>query len=226
MDTHRMALIGSGKVGRTLGAGFAKLGHEIMLGTREPSGESALEWREEVGYHAEVGTSREAALWAEWVFLCVPGKALDETLQAIGADALDGKIVVDVTNALKQSDDNVTTMMWGTDDSSAEHVQRAAPGARVVKAFNTTGYQSMIDPAVDCSPPSMPICGNDPGAKAQVSELLVHVGWAPIDLGGITSARAIEAMLLSWLLYGRSTGRWNHCFRFTYSAVGSEARQR
>ncbi len=216
MEPQKMAFIGSGHVGRTLASGMAKHGHEVMLASRDPSNETVQQWLDETGGQARVGTYPEAAKWADWVFICVPGTAVDATIPAIGATALDGKIVVDVSNALTKVDDDHSTLTWGIDDSSALHIQKAAQGARVVKAFNSTGVRSMIDPDVPCAPPTMPICGNDAEAKAKVSEMLRDVGWEPLDLGGIHSAGMIEAMVLPWLQYGRMTGVWTHCYKFVH----------
>jgi predicted dinucleotide-binding enzyme len=216
MQAQKMAFIGSGHVGRTLATGLAKHGHQVMLASRDPSNETVQQWLDEIGTQGRAGTYPEAAEWADWVFICVPGTAVDATVSAIGAAALEGKIVVDVTNATTLVDQDHSTLTWGIDDSLALHIQRAAPGAHVVKAFNTTGVRMMIDPEVPCAPPTMPICGNDAGAKAKVSEMLEDVGWEPIDLGTIHSAAMIEAMILPWLQYGHLTGIWTHCYKFVH----------
>lgn len=216
MEPQKMAMLGSGKVGRTLGAGLVKHGHHVMLGSRDPSSERVKEWVANTGPMASAGTYPEAVEWADWVFFCVPGTAVETVSALVGRGALAGKLVVDVTNAITTVDDDHMTLSWGVDDSAALHIQRTNPGARVVKAFNTTGVNSMIDPDVPCAPPIMPICGNDAEAKAEVAELLRDVGWEPCDLGPIHVAAMIEAMTLAWVQYGRVTGTWSHCYKFVH----------
>jgi 8-hydroxy-5-deazaflavin:NADPH oxidoreductase len=216
MEPRKLAMLGSGRVGTALGSGLVKHGHHVMLGSREPGAQRVTDWVAETGPRASAGTYREAVDWADWVFICVPGTAVDATIAAVGRDVFAGKIVVDVTNAMTSADDDHMTLSWGIEDSSAQHIQRAAPSARVVKAFNTTGAALMIDPDVPCAPPTMPICGNDASAKEAVSGLLRDVGWEPVDLGGIHSAPTIEAMTLAWVQYGRMTGTWNHAYKFTH----------
>lgn len=211
-----MALLGSGNVGRTLGAGLARHGHDVVLGSREPHSEKIQTWLLEVGPQACSATYAEAVDWADWVFVCVPGSAVEAAILSIGPARLAGKIVVDVTNAMTSTDADHLTLTWGIDDSSAQHIQRAAPQARVVKAFNTTGVSLMIDPDLPCPPPTMPICGNDAEAKEAVAELLRDVGWEPVDLGGIHSAPMIEAMTVAWVQYGRMTGTWTHAYKFVH----------
>jgi 8-hydroxy-5-deazaflavin:NADPH oxidoreductase len=216
MEPQKMAVLGSGRAGHALGVGLAKHGHHVMLGSRDPSSDRAKRWLADVGEGGTAGTYADAAAWADWVFMCVPGTAVEATMLMLGGGALDGKIVVDVTNAMTTVDADHITLTWGTDDSVAQHIQRQAPRARVVKAFNTTGTSSMIDPHVPCAPPDMPICGDDAEAKAAVSELLRDVGWEPLDLGTIHSAPMIEAMTLAWVQYGRTKGIWGHCYKFVH----------
>ena len=216
MEPRKMAFLGGGKVGRTLSAGLARHGHQVMIGSRDPESVQIAEWQAQVGPAASAGTYPEASAWADWVFMCVPGTAVETAILLAGKGALDGKLVIDVTNAMTTVDDDHITLSWGVDDSAAQHIQRAVPTARVVKAFNTTGVNSMVDPDVPCPPPSMPICGNDAEAKADVAELLRDVGWEPVDLGMIHSAAMIEAMTLAWVQYGRTTGIWSHCYKFLH----------
>jgi predicted dinucleotide-binding enzyme len=216
MDSQKMAVLGSGHVGMALATGLVNHGHHVMLASRQPSSERVATWVVEAGELGSSGTYRDAVEWADWLFICVPGTAVEATVLAVTAHALEGKLVVDVTNAMTTVDEDHLTLTWGIDDSAAQHIQRAAPGALVVKAFNTTGVRMMIDPDVPCPPPSMPICGNDPEAKAKVAELLRDVGWEPVDLGTVHSAGMIEAMVLAWVQYGRMTGTWNHAFKFVH----------
>ncbi len=213
MDPQKMAFLGGGKVGQTLASGLLKHGHDVMIGSHEPASERMRQWQAD-NPEGKVGTYSGAAAWADWVFFCVPGTAVEPTVSAVGVHGLDGKIVVDVTNSLTTVDDDHLTLTWGVDNSAAAQIQRMAAGAKVVKALNSTGVRQMIDPRAECSPPDMPICGNDSDAKAKVTELLADIGWHAVDLGSIHSAGMIEALGLVWVQYGRMTGIWTHCYKF------------
>jgi hypothetical protein len=111
------------------------------------------------------------------------------------------------------SGDRGPTLFVGTTDSLGERVQRAAPGARVVKAYNTVGNALMVDPQLPGGPPTMFVAGDDPEAKALVAGLLQDTGWDVADLGGITAARWLEALAMAWVAYGVSSGSWDHAVK-------------
>lgn len=219
MEPRRIAVLGTGRVGRTLGAGFARHGHQVVLGSRDPQSPRANQAVAEVGGSTRAATYAEAAKWAEWVFVCVPGETVEDAVALAGPENLAGKAVVDVSNAMETSD-GVSSLAFGMEDSCAEHVQRAAPEARVVKAFNSCGVRMMIDPVVTCPPPMMPICGDDVNAKGQIAELLADVGWEPVDFGVLRCAGMIEAMTVAWLQYGEATGIWDHVYEFARPPQG------
>jgi predicted dinucleotide-binding enzyme len=105
----------------------------------------------------------------------------------------------------------------GFEDSLGEQVQKAAPGARVVKAYNTVGNTLFVDPQLPGGPPTMFIAGNDDAAKATVTQLLEDTGWEVADLGGIEASRWLEAMCMAWVAYGARTGTWNHAWKLLRS---------
>jgi predicted dinucleotide-binding enzyme len=92
-------------------------------------------------------------------------------------------------------------------------VARAAPQAKVVKAYNTVGNTLMVDPALPGGPPSMFLAGDDEAAKSAVRGLLEDTGWDVVDLGGISASRWLEGMALAWVAYGIRSGGWNHAFK-------------
>ena len=207
-----MAMIGSGHVGQALASGLLRHGHEVVLGSRDPEQEKVRAWLQSAGDKGCASGHAEAVRWAEWVFVCVPGAAAEETIRGIGSEALAGKLVVDVTNVVKRIEGGMS-LLWGLEDSNAQRIQRVAPEARVVKAFNTVGSRQMIDPRVVDGPPSMPLAGDDIDAKEAVSELLQDVGWEPADLGALTYAPLLEAMALVWMRYGSTHNSSEHAFR-------------
>src|SRR5262245_12885047 len=201
----RVAVLGTGGVGQTLAAKMASLGHEVMVGTRDVA---ALLARTEAGWGAEpfaqwqeahpdvsVGTFAEAAAHGEIVFNATSGAASLDALEAAGAENLDGKILVDVANPLDFSAVMPPTLLVSNTDSLGEQIQRAFPGARVVKSLNTVNAGVMVDPGqVAGGDHHMFVCGNDQEANAEVTRILKDwFGWKHvIDLGDIAAARGME----------------------------------
>ena len=143
--------------------------------------------------------------------LAVRGSAAVDLVGSL-ASALDGTVLVDATNPLDFSSGG-PALYVGTTDSLGEQVQRAAPGARVVKAYNTVGNHLMVDPQLPGGPPTMFVAGDDAAAKDVVAGLLPDTGWDVADLGGIAASRWLEAMCMAWVAYGGAHGSWNHAFK-------------
>ncbi|MCC6750688.1 MAG: NADPH-dependent F420 reductase [Deltaproteobacteria bacterium] len=209
----RIGVLGTGDVGRVLGAAFVTLGHEVKLGARAANNEKAAAWVKELGPKASAGTFADAAAFGELLVLATLGAANKAVLEAAGAANCRGKVVIDTTNPLDFSQGMPPRLAVGHTDSGGEEVQRLLPGALVVKAFNTVGNAHMFRPSFPGGPPDMFICGDDASAKGRVSELLREFGWGVIDLGGIECSRYLEPMCLTWVLYGLRSGSWNHAFK-------------
>jgi predicted dinucleotide-binding enzyme len=191
----QLAVLGSGEVGRTLAAGFAKAGHTVSLGTRDP--EAAREWSRSSGVAVAVPT--EAVRDVDVVINATPGTVAISAVR--GAGIPDGVVLLDVSNPL-DFPDGQAKLTTGLDDSVAEQLQRAFPGVRVVKSLCTVNNPIMVNPGLLPEPTTMFVAGDDLDAKATVAELLASVGWAAdqvLDLGGIAAARRMEANILMWL---------------------------
>lgn len=197
----RIAVLGTGMVGQTIGSRLVELGHEVRMGSRVAGGEKATRWVAEAGQGASEGTFEDAAAFGELVFNCTSGLGTLDALAQAGADNLDGKVLVDVANPLDFSTGELRLSVCNG-DSLGEQVQRACPGAKVVKALNTMNCQVMVDPSLVAGEHVALICGEDEDAKSQVRGLLGAFGWTPervLDLGGISSARGQEMWLPLWL---------------------------
>lgn len=207
----RLAILGTGTVGRTLAARFSALGHDVQLGTRDPGETLARTQAEGEGnppladWAAEhpavaVRTFAEAARSAEIVINATSGRGTLPALEQAGAAALGGKVLVDVSNPLDFSAGFPPTLFVANTDSLAEQVQRAFPDARVVKTLNTMNAGLMVSPASLGEDSSVFLSGNDPAAKEIVRGLLHELGHTDvIDLGDITTARGTEMLLPLWL---------------------------
>jgi predicted dinucleotide-binding enzyme len=214
MTPTKIGVLGTGDVGRTLGAGFVSRGHEAKIGSREPQSEKAQKWAKDNGPRASAGSFADAAKFGEIVVLATLWSGTKSALDLAGADNLAGKVVIDATNPLDFSHGMPPRLALGHSDSGGEQVQRWLPKARVVKCFNIVGNAHMVDPKLAGGPPDMWIAGNDEAAKKKVGEILHDFGWPdPIDTGGIEGARLLEVMCLLWVGYGARTGTWSHAFK-------------
>jgi predicted dinucleotide-binding enzyme len=198
-------ILGTGVVGKTIAAQLDGMGHEVMVGTRDP--EDTLSRTEPDQYgnppfgawnqeHPEVrlGTFGEAAAQGEMVVNATTGMASLEALEMAGEDNLNGKVLVDISNPLDFSRGMPPTLWVSNTDSLGERIQRRFPEAKVVKTLHTMNAYLMVDPAqLSGADHTVFVCGDDAEAKAEVTELLRSLGWQDIiDLGDITTARGTE----------------------------------
>ncbi len=154
------------------------------------------------------------AATAVLVFLDVRAQG-PQQLPAVGerqAANFAGKIVIDVTNPLKDGP-NGPELAIGFSDSGGETVQRLLPAAKVVKAWNHVPAALMVSPHLLGETADMFICGNDAAAKQKVTIILKAFGCPVIDLGGIEQARLTEALTGLWIRYMVISGNWQHAFK-------------
>ena len=187
-----IAIIGTGNVGSTLGKIWAEAGHTIIYGSRTPNEERVRALVTETGYGATATNQGAAASQGEIVLIPVPPTAIPEVIAALGE--LTGKIVVDPTNYLA-FENGYPVSPRDPRNSLAEEVQALAPGAMVVKAFNTLNFRIMEDPSRAGGPVTVPIARNDAAAKGRVARLVSDVGLEPLDVGPLVAARYLEEML-------------------------------
>jgi hypothetical protein len=202
----KIAVLGTGMVGNTIGEKLIALGHDVKMGARDAKNEKAAAFVKTAGARASHGTFEDAAAFGELVFACTNGQGTLAALESAGAKNLAGKILIDVSNPLDFSKGMPPTLFVSNTDSLGERIQRAFPDAKVVKTLNTINCSLMVDAArVAGGDHTVFVSGNDAGAKARTKEILEKwFGWKHVlDLGDITTARATEGYLLLWLrLYG------------------------
>jgi predicted dinucleotide-binding enzyme len=208
----KIGVLGSGDVAKALGAGFLKHGHQVMMGTRSPA--KLADWSKQ-NSKARVGSFGEAARSADLVVLAVKGSATTEALHDAGAGNLAGKPVIDATNPIADAPptNGVLGFFTSFEDSLMERLQREFPSARFVKAFNSVGSASMVNPQFQGGRPTMFICGNDDAAKKSVTGILEQFGWDTADMGKAEAARAIEPLCILWCIPGFLRNDWRHAFK-------------
>lgn len=210
----QIGILGSGDVGQTLAAGFAKHGHTVTVGTRDPS--KLQDWAKQQK-NVRVANVADTAKSAEVIVLAVKGNAASAALN--GAGDISGKIVIDATNPIADAPpiNGVLKFYTTLDDSQMERLQREFPKARFVKAFNSVGAGKMVNPQYNQGRPTMFICGNDDAAKKTVTQILDQFGWETADMGGVEAARAIEPLCMLWVIRGLRENKFDHAFKLLTS---------
>lgn len=195
-----IGILGSGNVGGTLGQRWAKLGHHVYFGSREPG--KLADLVQKSGSTAHAVSLAEAVQAAEVVAVTLPWGVAKGVLESLD---LKDKIVLDCMNPLLP---DLSGLELGTTTSAGEHVAQWARGAKVVKIFNNTGYNNMADPNYGGGKCAMFYCG-DAQAKEAGKRLAAELGFEPIDAGPLSNSRLLEplAMLWIWLAYPGGQGR-------------------
>lgn len=189
-----IAILGAGNVGGALGKGWATKGHAIYFGVPEPTNEKMSTLLKSIGKNARAGSVHDAAQNAEIVVLATPWPATRDAVLAAGK--LSGKIVVDCTNPLEP---DLSGLSIGHTTSAAEEVAKWAAGARVVKAFNTTGAGNMANTHYGDKEITMCIAGDDGPAKTVVIGLAQDLGFETVDAGALRIARLLEPFAMLWI---------------------------
>lgn len=208
----KVCVLGSGDVGRRLADAFLSEGYTVMLGTRDPAQEKIVKWARTHNERLTLGLPSQTATFAEMIVLATPWSGTENMIRLAGTEHFSGKVVIDVTNPLDFSE-GTPKLAIGFSTSAGETIQGMLPEARVVKCFNTIGNVHMYKPNFSGGPPTMFYCGNDDGAKAVVSGILMRFGWEGIDLGTMVMARYLEPLAMVWISYGQKVNSWNHAFK-------------
>jgi len=204
-----IAVIGTGNVGAALGPEFAAQGHTIVYGSREPMREDVQALVARTGGGASAKQPQEAVAGAGIVVLAVPGTSAVEITRSLGD--LTGKIIIDPTNVVSREGGRMSHGVEGK-GSNAALIQAAAPGAFVVKAFNTLNWQQMVDPETAGGPITIMLAGDNADAKTTVAELVRGMDLDALDVGGLEYAHVLEEMLVMWA-NSLGTQRFNYYLR-------------
>ena len=203
----KLAIIGAGSVGGTLGAAWArKAGHDIFFGVTNPRADKTQDLLRRIGDKARAGTAAEAAAFGDVIVLATPWPATEAAIRSMGN--LKGRIVLDATNPLAMGPDGLGLEI-GHGISGGEKVQGWAAGASVFKTLNTTGYGNMAEPAFNGVKSVMFVAGDDEAAKPKVLALVGELGFEAVDAGALRVARLLEPHAMLWihLALNRGFGR-------------------
>jgi predicted dinucleotide-binding enzyme len=214
----KIAVLGTGMVGDTIGSRLVELGHEVKMGSRTADNEKAKAFVAKNEGKASSGTFADAAAFGEIIFNCTAGAGSLEALKMAGEANINGKIIVDIANPLDFSKGAPPSLIpsLSNTNSLAEEIQKTFPSAKVVKTLNTMWCGLMVNPAmINGGDHTNFISGNDAEAKQKVKALLNEFGWKNenlLDLGDISTARGSEAVLPIWLRIWNATQ--NGAFNF------------
>lgn len=200
----KLAVIGSGNIGKSIGTWASKKNYEVVFSAKNE--QHAREAAQAAGNNAQAADVKKAVEMADVILLAIPYDAVKEVINQVGPE-LKGKVLIDATNALKE---DFSGLKLGFTTSAAEEIAKLAPGAKVVKAFNTV-FASVFasqDPKIKGNTISVFYAGDDPNAKAQVAELIDKMGFDAVDAGPLKAARNLEplALLNIGLGYGMGHG--------------------
>jgi predicted dinucleotide-binding enzyme len=208
----KIGVLGSGTVAKTLASGFLKHGHEVKAGSGNP--DKLADWAAK-NPAGSIGSFAEAATFGDLIVLAVKGRAAANALLLAGAENIAGKTIIDACNPIEDAPpvNGVLSFFTSLRESLMEDLQQQFPEAHFVKAFNSVGATSMVNPHFKEGKPTMFICGNSEAAKKTVSEILDQFGWETADMGKAEAARAIEPLCMLWCIPGFVHNQWTHAFK-------------
>ena len=193
----RIAVLGAGNIGGTLGKKWAAAGHSLAFGVANPNGERAQAARTELGNTVSIGSVADALASADIVVMAVPGGAMDETIAANAAQ-IDGKTIIDAANR-----------MGGGPFNSFATFRTRTPRARVYRAFNTYGWENFAQPNLGGVQADLFYCGPDGEGRAAVERLISDVGLRPVRVGDVDQVEVVDGVARLWfaLVIGQQMGR-------------------
>jgi len=212
----KIAIIGTGTVGRTLASKLVELNHDVTIGTRNVvdkltstakdnyGNPSFVEWHK-ANSKVKLGTFADSASFGELLINATNGSNSVTALIQSGTKNLTAKVLIDVANPLDFSNGMPPSLLPGLNNTNSlgEEIQKTFPDTLVVKTLNTMWCGLMVNPKLIGNGDHINfISGNNEEAKIKVRKLLHQFGWTDeniVDLGDITAARATESLLPIWL---------------------------
>jgi hypothetical protein len=192
MNRPPIAILGAGNVGMALAQALVAKGESVIFGVPDPAKYAAAVAA--LGTGASIATTQEAIAASDLIILATPYAAAAVIARSV--PSWDNRILVDATNPLAAG---LAGLSVGTTSSGAEEISKVANGARVVKAFNTTGAENMADSHYAGGTIFMPVCGDDADARARVIALATLIGFDAVDCGDLKTARYLEPFAMTWI---------------------------
>jgi predicted dinucleotide-binding enzyme len=180
----KIGVIGSGNVGSAIGAVWVQAGHEVMFSSRHLEHDQSL--AAELGTGARAGTPQEAAAFGDVLLVAVPYGALPDIGKDL-AEQIKGKVVIDACNPFPSRDGEIAN--WAREKGVGLASAELLPGARIVRAFNAIGAESMGSAYRDPGRVGMPIAGDDAEAIEVASALIREIGYEPVLVGGLAMGK-------------------------------------
>lgn len=197
-ENLRIAVLGAGNIGGTIGRKWASAGYQVTFGVQDPNGKNAQALRSELGDGVKIGTIADALNSnPDAVLLAIPGGVMEATI-AQYASQLDGRIILDSANRM-----GVSTM------NSFAALSQHTPQARIYRAFNTYGFENFANPEYNGVQADLFYCGSDGDSRAVVEQLIAAVGLRPVYLGGVEQVSVVDSITGLWfaLAIGQHKGR-------------------
>jgi predicted dinucleotide-binding enzyme len=197
MADTKIAVLGAGKIGGTLGRTWVGAGNTVTFGVSDPDGQHAREITADLGNQAAIGTIAEALADAEVAVFAIPGTTMAETIAA-NAPALANKLVIDAANRMGEQTAN-----------SLEDFRRHTPSARYVRAFNTLGWENFADPLFDGVAADLIYAGPE-ADRPLVEQLIAEIGLHPVWLGDADQVSTVDSLLRIWFTLAIQRGMGRH----------------
>lgn len=183
-EKPKIGVVGSGRIGGTLGGIWVKAGHEVMFSSLDLEHDKALAAK--LGPNARAGTPREAAAFGEVLLIAVPYSALPDVGRELGS-LLKGKVVIDTCNPILARDGEIAK--WAREKGAGLASAELLPGARIVRAFNAIGYSRMAVAHQQSGRIGMPMASDDAKAVEAASRLVREIGYEPVPIGALAMGK-------------------------------------
>lgn len=200
-----IGILGAGFVGQSMARALVAIGYDVTLSSREPDGDRMQQVVADLGTRASAATAADTVAGVDVVFLALRWDAIPDVVAQV--DTWQDKTLIDAANR------------FGSPDSSSQELQQMT-GANVVKAFNTIGAEHYQDPTFAGTTASMPLCGDDPGAREVTAALTSELGFVPVDVGGLEHAWLLDALAELWIMRMRQTGERDFALSFVPKHLG------
>jgi 8-hydroxy-5-deazaflavin:NADPH oxidoreductase len=215
MSSFRITILGAGPIGSTLGSKWAKAGHSVAFGVKDPASERAQRLREELGESVFIGSPAESLAQSDIVLLAIPGYTVEELVRT-HAQLLDHKLIIDATNQLTKGK-TAAEGKWSAQGAlnSLITLQTYAPHAQVYRAFNSYAWEAFADPIYQGVQADLFYCGPDGDTQAIIEQLISDIGLYPVWLGGLDQIEVVDNILHLWatLAFFQGKGRNNIAFK-------------